>query len=103
MSIQVRSEGREESWVLQPGQECFYCCKEITVVAIFWMGNGSDLWLHPECCQRLMLRLGRDCWELETRTGNITFSRFYDFENYRRDLEETGELSLDEVRSRYGL
>lgn len=26
-----------------------------------------------------------------------------DFENYKRDLEEIGELSLDEVRSRYGL
>lgn len=26
-----------------------------------------------------------------------------DFENYQRDLEENGELSLDEVRSRYGL
>jgi hypothetical protein len=26
-----------------------------------------------------------------------------DFENYQRDLKEHGELSLDEVRSRYGL
>ena len=26
-----------------------------------------------------------------------------DFENYQRDLEEIGELSLDEIRGRYGL
>ena len=69
MSIQVRSDSHEEPWALQPGQECFYCWKEITSVAIFWMGNGSDLWLHPECCQRLMLRLSHDCWDLEKQTG----------------------------------
>ena len=83
MSIQVRSEGHEESWVLQPGQECFYCWKEITAVAIFWMGNGSDLWLHPECCQRLMLRLSRDCWELEKQTGIIEWQN-RDPESYKR-------------------
>ena len=67
MAIIVRSDDPEKPWALKPGQECFYCSAEIKVVAVFWTSNGGDLWLHPKCCQRLMLRLSRDCWEIENK------------------------------------
>jgi len=66
MAIAVRSEiwGPQN---LQPGQQCFYCHAEIKVVAVMWAGSDADLWLHPKCCQSLMLRMSRDCWEIECK------------------------------------
>ena len=67
MAIAVRSENDKAPWILKPGQGCFYCDAEIKVVAVMWASSGQDLWLHPKCCQSLMLRLSRDCWEIECR------------------------------------
>ena len=77
MSIQVRTDGETLPWNLKPGQECFFCSNEIKVVAVMWGGNGWDLWLHPKCCQRLMLRLSRDCWEIENKNKS---ERWEDYE-----------------------
>jgi hypothetical protein len=70
--IQVRTDSMdgEAPWALQPGQECFYCMQEINLVGVFWLAQ-FDLWLHKQCCQRLMLRLSRDCWEIECKHGDI--------------------------------
>ena len=70
MAIVVRAEYEEIPGALQPGQKCFLCWDEITVIAVMWMGHESDLWLHPKCCQSLMLRLSRDCWEIECKSGD---------------------------------
>ena len=70
MAIAVRSENEGAPGnpiYLQPGQKCFYCYTEIKVVAVMWIAADWDLWLHPKCCQRLMLRLSRDCWEVECK------------------------------------
>lgn len=77
MSIQVRNDSIDGNaatlFVLQPGQKCFYCYQEITDIAVMWSGE-FDLWLHPACCQRLMLRLSRDCWEIECKQGGIEYA-----------------------------
>ena len=67
MSIAVRVEDDDAFWRLKPGQECFFCGREIKIVAVMWSGHDEELWLHPLCCQRLMLRLSRDCWEIQKK------------------------------------
>jgi hypothetical protein len=69
IAVRAENEGASWHWNLQPGQLCFYCYAEIKVVAVMWRAADWDLWLHPKCCQRLMLRLSRDCWEIECKSG----------------------------------
>jgi len=61
---------------LEPGQECFYCWQVIHDIGLFWMGNGSDLWLHPDCFMRLTMRLMRDAWDIDCKLPNEISSMF---------------------------
>ena len=49
-----------------PQRECFYCYKELEYPVIMWGGNGAEIWLHPNCLNRLVIRLYRDLWESQT-------------------------------------
>jgi len=63
MSV-VRSHDLIHGPILEK-KECFYCYKKFGEIAIFWMGNSSDLWLHPNCVLKLAVRMFRDVHEAE--------------------------------------
>lgn len=50
---------------------CFVCGLALKPPLIFWLGrdSGRDLFLHPSCTARLVLRLARDTQEHISRTG----------------------------------
>ncbi len=64
-----QSERLPRGWMATSGKEpdCFYCYKPLGLFSIQWMGSYETLWLHPKCTHDLVLRLGRDLWELESR------------------------------------
>ena len=66
--MSIRTREKEWGADLPAGTECFYCYQPIAAVAIFWMGNECDLWLHPECVVELTIRLFRDVHEYEIGT-----------------------------------
>lgn len=52
------------------GKQCFYCFAPVYPPAVMWMGASAEmLLLHPGCVIELFLRLGRDVWEIECKTG----------------------------------
>lgn len=77
MSVTWEYEGNDPLAVIErtgriplpSGQACFYCGQVLTPPALYWRGDGTDLWLHPVCWPRLATRLFRDLHEVETRGG----------------------------------
>ncbi len=67
--MSVRTEGAEWGCELPEEQVCFFCGMVIRAVAIFWMGAGAELWLHPGCAVELTIRLFRDVHEVELGTS----------------------------------
>lgn len=49
---------------------CFFCYEAISYPAVFWMGSGGRIYLHPRCALELLVRLLRDVHELEHLTGS---------------------------------
>ena len=46
---------------------CFLCSEPISrqEVAIMWAGATGEIVLHARCATSFVLRLARDCWEVE--------------------------------------
>jgi hypothetical protein len=57
------------SVMLTAGPDCFYCARPTSDPAIVWSGAEADVFLHPACAADLMIRLNRDLWEWQRRTG----------------------------------
>jgi len=48
---------------------CFYCGECIEGAAVFWVGSGEDLVLHPRCAEELAVDLIGDAREAQLASG----------------------------------
>lgn len=46
-------------------RDCFLCGEVLSFPMIMWAGMTSSIYLHEECASQFVVRLARDCWELE--------------------------------------
>jgi len=46
---------------------CFLCGEGPLSDAVVWSGATGLIALHPDCAVDLVLRLGRDAWEAQTK------------------------------------
>ena len=55
--------------------DCFLCGHSIgrQAMAVYWGGATGDIALHRACATSFVLRLARDCWELEHHEGVESF------------------------------
>jgi hypothetical protein len=53
------------------GRECLYCSGALSDPAVYWMGHGGEVYLHPACVTALAVRLFRDVHEVEKPTYYI--------------------------------
>jgi hypothetical protein len=70
----LRNFENGDAWseAAQLADYCFLCSKPLTLPAVYWHGGepdrpgeGTELWLHPECAKGLAARITRDAIELE--------------------------------------
>jgi hypothetical protein len=54
---------------LDRGAPCFYCYEPLTDPSVMWRGQSGEIFLHPACVMELMLRLLRDVYETELKSG----------------------------------
>lgn len=55
----------------RPPDNCFYCGNKLTGDRwIFWNGNNSQIWMHPECANRLSYHLLSDFIKLSGQKEN---------------------------------
>jgi hypothetical protein len=68
VSILVPGESAwQHVWNDQGRLDCFLCGARIPhqSLAVYWAGATGHIALHRECAVSFVLRLARDCWELE--------------------------------------
>jgi|HubBroStandDraft_1064217.scaffolds.fasta_scaffold463669_2 hypothetical protein len=41
---------------------CFYCGKLLFAPLIYWSGQTGEISMHPECAERLIIRLALDVY-----------------------------------------
>ena len=47
------------------GEKCFFCGHATTDPAVHWAGETGEIFLHPDCTDRLLVRLARDRHEID--------------------------------------
>jgi len=66
----IRAAGEDQPFITEPASHCFYCGNKLTIPAIMWAGRSgggkeaSEIWLHPNCAEKLVAGLVRDVDEL---------------------------------------
>ena len=64
----MRTQGGAWDADIPVATRCFYCGRQIRAIAIYWIGDDGELWLHPPCVVELTIRLYRDVHEVEVGT-----------------------------------
>lgn len=65
-------QGDVRDWLWQDmadTRDCFLCGNPLSFPMIMWAGTTSNIYLHGDCATCFVLKLSRDCWELERAKG----------------------------------
>jgi hypothetical protein len=49
--------------------DCLLCSEKLNYPIIYWMGD-PPIYFHAECCRSICIRLLRDVWEWECKSGD---------------------------------